>query len=69
MSSFDNQVHSDEHLYATEEYAEFLRESGVVHDRHVVDESDWDDGQPDMYTECQDLYGGDDWDHGQYDLG
>ena len=28
---------------------------------------DDDDGQPDMYTEYQDLYGGDDWDHGQYD--
>ena len=26
-----------------------------------------DDGQPDEYTEWQDLYGGDDWDHGQYD--
>jgi hypothetical protein len=26
-----------------------------------------DDGQPDEYTEYQDLYGGDDWDHGQYD--
>ena len=29
---------------------------------------DWeDDGQPDEYTEWQDFYGGDDWDHGQYD--
>ena len=26
-----------------------------------------DDGQPSMYEEYQDLYGGDDWDHGQYD--
>ena len=26
-----------------------------------------DDGQPDEYTEWQDVYGGDDWDHGQYD--
>ena len=25
------------------------------------------DGQPSMYEEYQDLYGGDDWDHGQYD--
>ena len=25
------------------------------------------DGQPDEYTEWQDVYGGDDWDHGQYD--
>lgn len=28
-----------------------------------------DDGQPDEYTEWQDYYGGDDWDHGQYDFG
>ena len=27
----------------------------------------YDDGQPSMYEEYQDLYGGDDWDHGQYD--
>lgn len=26
-----------------------------------------DDHQPDEYTEWQDYYGGDDWDHGQYD--
>ena len=28
---------------------------------------DVDDGQPTMYDEMQDYYGGDDWDHGQYD--
>ena len=27
-----------------------------------------DDGQPTEYEEWQDLYGGDDWDHGQYDF-
>ena len=27
------------------------------------------DGQPDEYTEWQDYFGGDDWDHGQYDDG
>jgi len=26
-----------------------------------------DDGQPTEYEEYQDLHGGDDWDHGQYD--
>jgi hypothetical protein len=30
-------------------------------------EADEDDGQPTMYEEYQDLYGGDDWDQGQYD--
>jgi hypothetical protein len=37
----------------------------------AVDNDDWlyddDDYQPTHYEECQDLYGGDDWDHGQYD--
>lgn len=31
------------------------------------DDDDYDDHQPTMYEEYQDLYGGDDWDHGQYD--
>ena len=26
-----------------------------------------DDGQPTEYDEWQDFYGGDDWDHGQFD--
>jgi hypothetical protein len=26
-----------------------------------------DDGQPSEYDEWQDVHGGDDWDHGQYD--
>lgn len=40
-------------------------------DRYMADDHDGDededDGQPSMYEEYQDLYGGDDWDHGQYD--
>lgn len=28
---------------------------------------DDDDGQPTEYEEWQDYFGGDDWDHGQYD--
>lgn len=31
------------------------------------DDYDYDDGQPDEYTEWQDYMGGDDWDFGQYD--
>jgi hypothetical protein len=38
-------------------------------DRFYPTYGDDDDGQPDEYTEWQDLYGGDDWDHGQYDEG
>lgn len=37
-------------------------------DRVDLEEEDYDDyeddGQPDEYTEWQDYYGGDDWDHG-----
>lgn len=34
----------------------------------IVDYPEYeDDGQPTEYEEWQDLYGGDDWDQGQYD--
>ncbi len=37
-------------------------------DNPVVDWAEEEfDGQPSMYEEYQDLHGGDDWDHGQYD--
>lgn len=38
-------------------------------DREYEDayDDDYDDGQPTEYEEWQDLYGGDDWDQGQYD--
>jgi hypothetical protein len=36
-------------------------------DRFYPDYGDEGDGQPDEYTEYQDLYGGDDYDHGQFD--
>lgn len=53
-----------------------FEEIAVVNDCSVEPEdADWDgfcdldvdEGQPDEYTEWQDVYGGDDWDHGQYD--
>ena len=37
-------------------------------DYYEYDEWDYD-GQPSEYVEWQDVYGGDDWDHGQYDNG
>jgi len=36
-------------------------------EKYLELEDDEYDGQPDEYTEWQDVYGGDDWDHGQYD--
>jgi|TARA_R110002020_G_scaffold36016_1_gene108344 hypothetical protein len=35
-------------------------------DLYDLDE-EYSDGQPSEYDEWQDVYGGDDWDHGQYD--
>ena len=43
-----------------------MYDADVEHDECLNDYTDYD-GQPDEYTEWQDLYGGDDWDHGQYD--
>ena len=40
----------------------------VAEEEEGYDESE-NDGQPDEYTEWQDLYGGDDYDHGQFDNG
>ena len=37
----------------------------VMEDEYDIMEED--DGQPSEYDEWQDFYGGDDWDHGQYD--
>ena len=39
----------------------------VDEDAAAVDFYYEDDGQPTEYEEWQDVYGGDDWDHGQYD--
>ena len=35
--------------------------------RDEMDDYYEDDGQPTEYDEWQDVYGGDDWDHGQYE--
>jgi hypothetical protein len=54
--------------YEADEAARFEADCdcGSEYDDDVCYECE-DDGQPDEYTEWQDLYGGDDWDHGQYD--
>ena len=51
---------AEEHVHVQE------RERSEDEDR----DEEWDeedDGQPTEYEEWQDVYGGDDWDHGQYD--
>ena len=47
-------------IQETGEYQEWLAS------HYEEDELEYD-GQPDEYTEWQDLYGGDDYDHGQFD--
>ncbi len=59
MNQFTNPAELDEQL------EELARQLGV--DAMLSDVDDYDDGQPDEYTEWQDFMGGDDWDHGQYD--
>ena len=51
------------------EAADFGREIEIETVDEDEDEQEWyeDDGQPSEYDEWQDVYGGDDWDHGQYD--
>ena len=63
MNRFTNPAELDVQL------EELARQLGVDAMLSDVDDDygDYDDGQPDEYTEWQDLYGGDDWDHGQYD--
>lgn len=50
--------------YCDEVLTEEEKEGFDVND--IPFEDDYD-GQPDEYTEWEDVYGGDDWDHGQYD--
>ena len=59
MNRFTNPAELDVQL------EELARQLGV--DAMLSDVDDYDDGQPDEYTEWQDFMGGDDWDHGQYD--
>ena len=45
-----------------------LSNESVDHETAAAEEFYYeDDGQPTEYEEWQDVYGGDDWDHGQYD--
>ena len=68
MTEFDAQIRIEEsELYRMGELMtelNKLREQEELTDALDLHE---DDGQPDEYIEWQDLYGGDDWDHGQYD--
>ncbi len=50
-----------------DELAQMENELDYISDNELYDDEPYDDGQPTEYEEWQDFYGGDDWDHGQYD--
>ena len=60
-------------LVDVEKYAEDFTNDSIDTLRDMMEDDQYDiydyddDGQPDEYTEYQDLYTGDDWDFGQYD--
>jgi len=64
----DGFTRDEEMAFAAAEEARQIEEAEMADlDEFDDDYYGYDDGQPDEYTEWQDLYGGDDWDHGQYD--
>jgi len=68
FDDFDTQPQSDDadaELHYMEQ--EWLAEQAEADREQALEDLDEWDGQPDEYTEWQDLHGGDDWDHGQYD--
>ena len=55
-------------MLRAEQLKPLLSPENVQEAINMEDEVDLeDDGQPSEYDEWQDYYGGDDWDHGQYD--
>ena len=52
----------DPHMINIDELAEAIERLGI----DIMHSDDYE-GQPSSYDEYQDLYGGDDWDHGQFD--
>ena len=63
----DMEHDADYHDLDADEYEEKYLELGDDEHGGYRFESDDYENQPSMYEEFQDLYGGDDWDHGQYD--
>jgi len=62
-----NEFQSDEEFCLTAPEGEDNGEDSLGELSTFDGSEDSYDGQPDEYTEWQDVYGGDDWDHGQYD--
>ena len=71
LFDYDNSEDDDmdyDFAQEVEDYNDYYIEENTVDDEDEDNfHEDEYDGQPDEYTEWQDVYGGDDWDHGQYD--
>ncbi len=75
FDALNNELKTDEDFQLTAPEGEDQDEDSLgdldtneyIDDSRDLFEDDEYDGQPDEYTEWQDVYGGDDWDHGQYD--
>lgn len=63
---FGNIINADELEFEDEPLADWERELLEQEWDHYDTEDD-DDHQPTEYEEWQDVYDGDDWDHGQFD--
>jgi len=67
MNDLNTHAHSDALVIDAdirESYNQLCEEHLNQLDERLVCE---DDGQPTEYDEWQDVFGGDDWDHGQFD--
>ena len=71
---YDSRTDVVDGLVDVEQFAEDFTNDSIdtLRDMMEADQydiyDDVDDGQPTMYDEMQDYYGGDDWDHGQFDM-
>ena len=54
-------------VYGDDDYIFADNDDDPMDDYEDDDYEDEDDGQPSEYDEWQDVYGGDDFDHGQFD--
>ena len=64
FSSIDRLTYEEQMAWAADESVYMGQ---YPDDDAALDYEDDYDGQPSEYEEWQDYYGGDDWDHGQYD--
>lgn len=73
METYETEEKHLAHWGRSELYLFFLTKENTMNDYELDADAEFDcgpyddDGQPTEYEEWQDVYGGDDWDQGQYD--